>query len=226
MNTNAVEKFEHEVRTVVRRGSKSSEFESPIKEMANHYEDLIQEELSNGATNEEAEVLAKKRIGSPLSVGLQILNCPQRRIRGIWTQKIAYLILLLVLVQYLGLAYCSINRITGNYMTFWYFVVVIEYLWSGVLFGRGILQANRILWVPAVLFLPLITLSLGVAYEVFRPMLERNHAVFIMSRSGVLVAGVEVALWMVGVFLAIGFVYVLIGQIRIQRRIGFQVMEQ
>jgi hypothetical protein len=218
------EEFENEVRRVVRRGSKSPVFEDSIKEIGTHYEDLYQELLEQGISPTESDALARKRLGSPQSIGLEILNCPERKANGIWLQKLAFLFLLLVFVQYLSLAYCSVSAIAGNHITFWYFATVFQYLSASALFGKGILQARKVLWSPVITFIPLVSFSIVIAYDGFRPILERHHASFIMSREWALAAGFQVALWIVGLFVVVGLTCALIGRIRILRCIGFRLV--
>ncbi len=143
---NAFEKFEHEVRTVVRRGSKSSEFESPIKEIGAHFGDLVDEGIRSGISQAESELLAKKRLGGPVAIALQILRCPSRILRGTRIQQATCGIPLAITVLF----------VVASYFTGWMSEKKILFIcasWaifilSALAFGFGLQLAKKIIWKP------------------------------------------------------------------------------
>ncbi|MEI8282984.1 MAG: hypothetical protein WCG75_11300, partial [Armatimonadota bacterium] len=101
-HSNCVERFENDVRTAVRRGSKSIEFEGPIKEVAGHFGDLIQEQLDKLSTQPEAEKVAMKRMGSVGQVATQILDCASQRTKGLQRQRLLFWIPAIAPLLFIG----------------------------------------------------------------------------------------------------------------------------
>ena len=176
---NVIDQFEHEVRTVVRRGSKSVEFESPIKEVAAHFADLIQEQLSAGATRSEAETIAKKRIGLPLNIGLQILNTPSRVSKGLRLQKIAIIGMVLMAFEYEVIEYCALRHWQGLALSAFAYACFALYVYVVIQFGRGMIMAKKVLWLPIVAAIPTSILIFGIGHELLSPLVEQyNQNVF------------------------------------------------
>ena len=144
-NQGAADLFEQEVRRFVRRGSKSPEFESQIKEIAVHYGDLLDEGIRNGISRSESEELAKKRIGDPIVIAFHILKTPSQVTRGIRDQNVGLTIVsAVVLIFLLSLPANSILP-TNLAITFFVFAWT-GFVLSSLKFGLGVFQARMVEW--------------------------------------------------------------------------------
>ncbi len=233
MNTNAVEKFEHEVRTVVRRGSKSSELESPIKEVSTHFADLIQEERGKGASYEEAEALAKNRLGSSLTVGMQILNTPSRISRGIRMQKFALAALSYLAIHFVAIRYFGLKGWEGPALSIFGFSFFGIFLAAAISFGLGAVLSKRIVWKPLLVLLPVSIVLFGLAEMALMPLFityfdqPGMHAYKLTFKPLTLLSslayGLQVSERLIGFFLAIALMTFMIGRIWLTRLSWFRL---
>jgi hypothetical protein len=230
---NAVEKFEHEVRTVVRRGSKSIEFESPIKEVSTHFADLIQEELENGVSTQEATELAKKRLGSPLTVGMQILNSPSRISRGIRMQKFALIALSFLAIHFVALTYFGLKGMQGTALTVFGYSFFGIFLAAAISFGLGTVLSKRVVWKPLLAIIPASIVLFGLTEMALMPLfvtyldqpgMQAYKKTFEpLTLLSALDYGFQVSLRLIGFFVVIALITFMTGRIWLTRLSWFRL---
>lgn len=168
----AVKRFESELRRVVRRGSRSEEFENPVVEMVGHFSDLYEEELALGANQDRAEKRARTRLGSMGQIALQILNSSSRQTRGMRIQKALFWIPAAFAVLYIATAFTS-DRNIGQYL--WMIVnpFLILACISGLVYGYGIVLARKFAWKPVLVA---SLLSMSALFYVYSDGQKQNDA--------------------------------------------------
>ena len=142
---NAVEQFKEDIRQVVRRGSRSSEFEDSVSEIGSHFSDLIEEELGKGSSQEVAERKARKRMGSRYKIAFQIVNSPDRKKKALRLQACMFVLFaafIPVVVRFLMGTDTLFLSHQGNFNNT--FTALL--LGSGLVVGLGISIAKRIAW--------------------------------------------------------------------------------
>ena len=174
MNTteNPIAKFESEVREVVRSGSRSNEFEDSIKEISSHFLDLVQEELSKGSSQEIAEQTALERLGTPKSIGRQILNSPSRQTRGLRLQKLGLAGLWISAIQFLVMEYCALRGWHGPLLSTFGYSFFVLFIASALAFGFGAGLIKKVLWMPLIASFPGSILLFATARMALNPVYE------------------------------------------------------
>ncbi len=142
--------FESDLRQVVRRGSKSPEFENPIQEITGHYSDLFEESIAQGASEQDADRSARERIGSLGQIALQILNNASRQTRGLRIQKALFWVPMAAVLYFIGsqsmLAYGLFHWTLAGFVPLTWLAIA-----SGLVYGYGIVLARRLLWKPVTI---------------------------------------------------------------------------
>lgn len=162
--------FEDQVRRIVRRGSKSCAYEDSIKEIAAHYDDLVGEGIASGLSDEAAQIEADRRIGSPLTVALQILNSPERAAGGIRLQRLAALGLSGAACYFWALTFCVLRGWQGHPLDIFGYSFFGLFFASGLLFGRGVLQSRKVAWKPLLAIVPSIFVGHVFVQLAFHPL--------------------------------------------------------
>ena len=162
INSDPVAMFESELTRIVRRASKSAEYQGPVTEVVSHFGDIFSEELAKCADETTANLRARVRIGSVESIAEQILKTPARTRNGTQIQFASTFVLIASCFifgidffadhfsaqQYVSLLASELNVVAAIFIT------------GGLLFGYGAFLAKRLVWRPAALFL-LLFLFLG-----------------------------------------------------------------
>lgn len=141
--------FENEVRTIVRRGSKSEEFESPIKELVGHYADIFQAQVDHGVPSIEADKIARKQIGSMGQIATQILNCASRKAKGLQIQRLLYWVPAVAALLFIGTQWQS-NSTISHLFYLLLKPLTLLFILCGLGFGYGLFLSKKLLWKPIV----------------------------------------------------------------------------
>jgi hypothetical protein len=168
----AVKSFELEVRSAVRRGSKSKEFEDSIREVVGHYSDLLQEGLGKGLSLELAVKAANERIGDAKTIGRQILNSPTRLARGLRFQKLGLIGLWVSAIQFLCLEYGALSGWQGLVLSTFGYSFLVLLIVSALSFGLGAGHIKKVLWIPLVASFPGSMLLFAVVRMTLNPIYE------------------------------------------------------
>jgi len=164
-----ISSFEAEVRRIVRRGSKSYEYESSIEEVAAHFSDLVEEEKAGGKSEHDALFEARKRIGSPSTIALQILNSSDRISKGVRLQRWVTFGLYLVACYYVALSYSALRGWQGQPLSFFGYLFFASLFASGLLYGYGAMLAKKIEWKPILAVIPAVTMTMTFVHLAFDP---------------------------------------------------------
>jgi hypothetical protein len=146
----AVKRFEYDVRKGVERGSKSNEFEDSIKEVVGHYSDILQDEIHKKSSAEEADQVARKRLGGLGHIAIQILNCASRKTKGMQRQRRLFWVPALAPLLFIGAQWQGNLAISHLFWAIekplmWIFIL------CGLAYGQAIFMAKTVSWKPLAL---------------------------------------------------------------------------
>ncbi len=157
--TNPIDRFEQELRAIVGRTAKTTEYEERIQEICGHFADVFHEAMSQGMTEMNAEQVARGRLGTPSHIALQMLANPGRISKGLKMQRIA-------LWGYIGamfasqiLTYCALNHWLGIPLMAFAILSIAIFFYLGLMLGIGVMLAGRLLWKTALVIWPI---SMGI----------------------------------------------------------------
>lgn len=160
---NQLAQFEVEVRTIVSRGSKSEEFESPIKELVGHYADIFQAQVDQGVPAIEADKIARKQIGSMGQIATQILNCASRKAKGLQIQSLLYWIPAVAALLFIGTQWQTNSTISQLFYLLLKPLTLL-FILCGFGFGYGVFLSKKLLWKPIVATYLLASITLIPIY--------------------------------------------------------------
>lgn len=145
---NAVISFRDELQKVVRRATKSKEFNASIDEMTSHFSDVFEEEFSKSNDEKIAETNARTRFGNVYTIALQILSTPGRITKGIRIQTLAVVLPTLAAIVYCAHAFSYASPVFEFIQKYLTQPVLYLYAFAGLAFGYGVMMAKKVAWKP------------------------------------------------------------------------------
>ena len=151
--------FEQSLRAAVRRLSRRN-FEDQIREVCDHYQDLVQEQMAKGISEVEARSAAGERIGSEIDIARQIVRGTPRS-RGLKLQWLAMALWLLGIFTPIVMAMKGyvIGSLRGRLIEAAEPIGLILIYAAGFLAVLGILRAKRVAlpaFCLAIILIPLV----------------------------------------------------------------------
>lgn len=168
--TNPIDRFEQELRAIICRTAKTTEYEERIQEICGHFADIYHEGMGQGLSGKDAERAARQRLGTPSHVASQMLANPDQMVRGLRLQRFACYGYIGGALANQAIPYCLMKNWQGIPLTVFAIISIAFCLCQGPVFGVGVMLAGRVSWKPALTIWPSVIAILATTTFLMTPL--------------------------------------------------------